>query len=100
MDFVKQACTEWDENHLKSKLSCSGRPRRSENHLAQRTDGHKIVKTLLQKAFDKLDDRVINIAEQTVVNALEICDEDYNKEFFKVALKNALIELFVSIKDD
>lgn len=54
----------------------------------------------MEKATNKLHDRVINIAEQTVFVTLEACDADHIKNVFKVALKNALNGLLVSIRDD
>lgn len=38
-----------------------------------------------------------NVAEQTMVDELEICDVDYNKAIIETALRSALSELLVSI---
>lgn len=75
-------------------------PRRSENYLFSRAGVHKIVEILLREATDKLDVLVINVAEQTVFDALETCDVDENKTFTKSALKSALIRLQLFSLDD
>lgn len=63
-------------------------------------DCHKNVSTLTHEGTDKLDDRVINVAEQAAGNALENCGMDHNKFFIKTKLISALNGLFVSILDD
>lgn len=63
-------------------------------------DVYNFVGKLMQEAISKLKDRVINIGEQTVVDALETCDVDHNKTFIKAALRNALNRQLVSILDD
>lgn len=50
----------------------------------------------MQSAIDKLHDRVINIAEQTAVDALENCDVDHDRVFIKDTLRSALNGLLVS----
>lgn len=37
----------------------------------------------MPEAIDKLDDHAINIAEKTVVHALETCYMEHNKAFYK-----------------
>lgn len=54
----------------------------------------------MQKAVDKLDDRVIDITTKTLVDALESYDAHRNKEFIKGALRSTLNELLVSILVD
>lgn len=54
----------------------------------------------MKEAIGKLDNRFIDITEQTVVNALKICHVDHNKAGIKGALRSALFELLVSISDD
>lgn len=46
-------------------------------------DFHKNVKRVMQKAIKKLNDWIVNIAEQTAVDALETCDVDHNKDLSK-----------------
>lgn len=55
---------------------------------------------MLEEALDKIDDRMIDVAEQTVINALETCDVDHNKAFVKGALRSALKSLLLSIMED
>lgn len=61
------------------------------------TNVHKYVKKLMQKAVGKLDDQVVNVAEQTVLEALKTCEENLNKDFNKAALRRALNGLWPSM---
>lgn len=54
----------------------------------------------MQEAIVKMDDGVINVAEQTVVGAQDASDEDHSKASVVVALKSALHGLLVFILDD
>lgn len=54
----------------------------------------------MQEAIDKLDDRVIGVATQTVVDVLNTCNLDQNQAFIKVALRIALNRMLVLILDD
>lgn len=54
----------------------------------------------MQEAIDKLDDQVVEIAEQTVLKAPETCDADHNNVLIKGALRSVLTGLSVSILDD
>lgn len=67
--------------------------------LISQADVPKIVEKVMKVAMGKLDDCVINIAEQTVVDAFETCVVDHYKAFNECKLKCALIALLVSILD-
>lgn len=54
----------------------------------------------MHKATNKLGDRLVDIAEQTVVDAFETYDVDHNKDSIKGALKSVLNELLVFILDN
>lgn len=54
----------------------------------------------MQNAIDKLDNRVIDIAEQTRIDALENFKLDSSRFFIKDTLKIALNKLLVSILND
>lgn len=56
--------------HLKSKSNLSSKFHRPGAHPVSWAEIHKIVEKLKQEATDKLDDRVINIAEQIVIDEL------------------------------
>lgn len=78
-------------------LSSSKNFCRVEDHLIFRAAVHNIMEKLMQEVFPKLEDRVINITEQTVVDALETCDEVQNKALIKNALRSALYRFIVFI---
>lgn len=82
LDVTKQAGAEWDLEHSKAESNSSGKPRRKGTHMTLRTDV-QIVKYLMQEVINKLDDRVIGVAEQNIVDALEIRVVDYNKALSK-----------------
>lgn len=65
-------------------------------HLASRAYVRKVVERLMQEAIEKLNDHVIDISEQTVVDALKTCGVDRNKAFIKGALRKASNELLAS----
>lgn len=65
-----------------------------------RSEFYKIIKTLMQKAFSKMDRWTVDVAEQTGVGAIETCDPDHDKAFIKGALKSAPNELCISIMND
>lgn len=100
MDVMEEAGAEWDWEHPKSRLSLWGKPHSMKTHLVFRAGVHIVVEKLMQEAIDKLDDRVINIAEQSVVDALEACDINYNKTFIENALRSVLNELALSFLND
>lgn len=55
----------------------------------------------IDMALEKLDERVIIMAEQTIIGTLENCDSDYNKVFVRRAIWSAQRDLLASIlKDD
>lgn len=45
---------------------------------------------MLEKAMDKMDDRDLKVAEQTVINAFKTCDLYHNKVFVKGALLSSV----------
>lgn len=47
-----------------------------------------------------MDDRVIDVTEKTVTNALKTCDANHNKAFLKGALYSALKTLLLSIMEN
>lgn len=51
----------------------------------------------MQEAFHKLDYCPINIAEQTVIDALENCNVNRNMVFSKAVLRRALSGALVSV---
>lgn len=61
---------------------------------------YKIVEKLVQKAIDKLDNWVVDVAKQTVIGAVEACDVCHSDAFIKAALKSALTRLMVFTVDD
>lgn len=50
--------------------------------------------------MEKLDDRVIDLAQRMVIYALETCDVDHNKAFIEGALRSALNSLLLSILEN
>lgn len=54
----------------------------------------------MQEAIDTLNVRVINVTEQTLIDALETCIVDHNKTFIDVAQRSALNGLFVFISNE
>lgn len=58
------------------------------------------LEKLLQEAIEELDDRVINITERTVVNALEACDMDQNYAFLRGTLRSVLNRLLIFFLDN
>lgn len=55
---------------------------------------------VVQKVIGKLNDLVANITEQTAVNALKICNVDYNKVFIESGQRSALNEVLAFVLDD
>lgn len=64
--------------------------------MVSRSEVQNIGEKSAQEAFNKLNDRVINVAEQTAFDALESCDVARIKAFTKTALRSALNSLIVS----
>lgn len=54
----------------------------------------------MPEAINKLNDCVKNIAEHTVIDALETCDVEHSKAFIKAVLKRAFNGLLASVQDD
>lgn len=54
---------------------------------------YHFVEILSQKAFDKIDEKAMDLAEKTVINALVTCNVNRNNALVKGALWNALISL-------
>lgn len=63
MEIMRQAAPEWDCEHPKSRPNSFEKPQRTKNHSVLRIDVHNIVKKLMQEAFNKYDDRVIDVSE-------------------------------------
>lgn len=100
MDATEQAGADGNREHPKARSNLLGKPRRVESHSISRADVHKIVEKLMQGAIDKLDGRMIDMAEQTVVDASKSCYMNQDKAFMKGALRSSLNVLLVSIQDD
>lgn len=99
MDIMKQAGTEWDGEHVKSRLNSTRKLCHVENHLVSQADDYKIVDKLVKKAADKLDNPVIKIGEKTVFDALKTRDAHHKKSFIKNELRSALHRFLVPIMD-
>lgn len=50
----------------------------------------EIASRIVDIALEKLIDRVIDIADHLIIDALEICGPDHNKVFVCQAIRNAL----------
>lgn len=57
----------------------------------------KIAYHAINMALEKLDKLVIDVAEHTIIDTLEICSSDQNKVFLCRAILNALKDLPASI---
>lgn len=68
---MEQADAEYHRGHPNSRLNSSRKAHQTEKRANLRTDGHSIVQKLAQEANNRLDDIVIDIAEHSVVEALE-----------------------------
>lgn len=86
-----------DSKHPSSSLSLSRESHRSVENPVSQDSVHKIVKELMQEAINKVEDFVMNIAEQAEFGALETCDVDRNKAFIKDALSRAFNRLLFFI---
>lgn len=82
-----------------SRSKSSSRVSRGDDEVS-RQHVYKIAEALLQDAMEKLDDRIIDLAQKTVIDALETCDVDHNETFIKEALCSALNSLLPSILED
>lgn len=71
MDVANQADGEWDRENPKSNPNSSCKPRCAERYFVFQTGVHKTVEKLMQEAIDNSKVLLINIAEQTMVSALE-----------------------------
>lgn len=100
MNIVEHADTDWDCEHPRLKSNLLRKPRRGESFFVSQTDVHKTMEKLMQEATNKLTDRVISIAKQTVVHALKICSVNHNKDFIKSALWCVLNGLLVSVLEN
>lgn len=98
-DALKQAGAKRNQEPSKSWPNSSRKSCRVENHLASRAYVHKNVEKLVQEAVHKLDDRVINKADQTVFDALETSDVEHNKALFEGALRGSLNGLLIFFLD-
>lgn len=88
MGIMEQAGAKRDWEHPKQRLDSLGKLRCSKNHLVSWVDVHNIVEILMHYSIDMLNDRVIDIADQTMVDALEACIVQQNKVFIKAALRS------------
>lgn len=68
--------------------------------MISRREMYSIVEALFQNSIEILEDQVMDIAERTVIEALEPCDVNHNKAFVKRALLSALSSLLTSILKD
>lgn len=50
-------------------------------------------------ALERLDERLIDMAELAIIDAVKNCDSDRIKKFFREAIPNALRDLLSSIID-
>lgn len=89
LEVIYQEGAERDREHPESRPNASEKPRRTNNHLILRTYVHWIVEKVIQEAFENLDERVIDIAEHTVVDVLETGGLNRHKAFIKTALRCA-----------
>lgn len=68
------------------------------SEVVPRRDMYSFVESLLHDAME--DDRVMDLAERTVIDAIDTCNVDHNKAFIKCTLLSALINLLMSILED
>lgn len=81
---------------------------RAQSPKEQRTDTFATVEgafdvagCTIGMALKKMDERVIDIAEQTVIDALESGDSDHNRVFVRREIRNVLQDLITStVQDD
>lgn len=97
-ETLKQLSVEWD--HKLEKLTKSNLLELLRRKYSSRLDVHKIVAQLIEKAKYKLDDRVVDFAEQIVIDALEKINADHNKAFINGTVSSVLNALLISIMDD
>lgn len=99
---TKQAGTRQAQEHPNSRRNSSGVAHCAVDNavfLDGRAYDHMIAEILMQKANNKLNDRVVNIYKQTVVEALETRDADHKNVIFEGALRRALDGLLMFILD-
>lgn len=54
----------------------------------------------INMALEKLNERVIDMAEQKIIDVLDNCDFDHNKVFIRWAIGSAPRDLLTSILDE
>lgn len=94
-EMLEQAGAEWDREHPTSGLF--RKPRRTCDEKVSRPDIQAIVEKMPWKALDRMDDHIVDVAEQMVIDALETGDIDHNKAFVKGVLCSGLNTLLLSI---
>lgn len=63
MDYMEQEGAEWDRDQLQSGSLSSEYHTHAGSHMDSRADVYKIVEKFVQRAIEKLYDRVINIID-------------------------------------
>lgn len=58
---------------------------------------YNIFEALLREATEQLNGWVVDLAERTVINALETCKVDHNKTFIECALRSTFYSLLLII---
>lgn len=96
-ELLEQAGAEKVREHSRSALS--GKPHCARNGKVSRSVVQVIVEKMSKKALYDVNDRIIDVAEQTVLDASETCDVDQNKTAVQGALHSVLISLLLSIKE-
>lgn len=100
MEFKEEASVARYSGHPKSRLRLNRKHLRTVDSPIFRADVHKVVEKLTQVAINKLDDRRIDIVNQTVLDALATFHVNQNKAFTKRALRLALSRQLVSVSKD
>lgn len=65
--------------------------------LATKVEAEDIDHRTIDKALEKMDEVVMDLLEQTIIDALDNCNSDINKSFILCAICNALQDLLSSI---
>lgn len=92
---LRKEVIEYDRRHTKS---CSQlRSQTRHDAMVQRREVYRTVDTFLQESIEKLDNWVIEIAERTVIDAMETCDVYHSKVIVNGALLSFLNSLRMSV---
>lgn len=84
-EVMETAGAKCNGEHPQSRPNASEKDDCAENHSVSWADVHKIVKKVMQESNDKLNDRMIKFAKQTLHDASEICSVDHRKVFIEGA---------------